>query len=135
MGICELSVEEMRQIEIKLDDYDSQHLPEAINEMFKIGYTNEHNEVIGGLFATSTAFNIVYVSMVFVDEAYRQQGIGKQLMHELEKQARQKGAKWIRLDTFDFQGKAFYEALGYEKVGGYTSDNPPFSEYFFLKRL
>ena len=41
----------------------------------------------------------------------------------------------IRLDTFDWQGKAFYEALGYEIIGQYENTADGFSEYFFLKWL
>ena len=41
----------------------------------------------------------------------------------------------IRLDTFDWQGKEFYEALGYQQVGHYTNEEDGFSEYFFLKRI
>ena len=59
----------------------------------------------------------------------------KALMAELEQRARAMGANMIRLDTFDWQGKAFYEALGYEIVGSYENRQDGFSEYFFLKRL
>ena len=41
----------------------------------------------------------------------------------------------IRLDTFNWQGKEFYEALGYEIVGRYENDEEGYAEYFFLKRL
>lgn len=30
------------------------------------------------------------------------------------------GANLIRLDTFDWQGKEFYESIGYKKVGEYS---------------
>ena len=41
----------------------------------------------------------------------------------------------VRLDTFDWQGKEFYEALGYQQVGSYTSADDGYSEYFYLKRI
>ena len=56
-------------------------------------------------------------------------------MREMEKRAKALGANMIRLDTFDWQGKEFYEALGYQQVGHYTNEEDGFSEYFFLKRI
>ena len=41
----------------------------------------------------------------------------------------------IRLDTFDFQGKEFYEAMGYTLAGSYQNDEDGYAEYFFVKRL
>jgi hypothetical protein len=40
-----------------------------------------------------------------------------------------------RLDMFDWQGKDFYEALGYKCVGQYDNTEDGYSEYFFLKRI
>ena len=56
-------------------------------------------------------------------------------MREMEKKAQELGANMIRLDTFEWQGRGFYEALGYKQVGQYTNDEDGFSEYFFLKRI
>ena len=56
-------------------------------------------------------------------------------MTALEHRAKALGANMIRLDTFDWQGKSFYESLGYEIVGKYENAEDGFTEYFFLKRL
>lgn len=135
MIIRELTADELKKLDKKLSHYDAQHTKGTLYEMFSIGYVDEKDVVIGGLFATSTAYDIVYVSTLFVEEAFRGQGIGKKLMLELELQARDKGAKMIRLDTFDWQGKEFYQKLGYEEVGCYMSEEFNFSEHFFLKKL
>ena len=95
----------------------------------------EDGKLIAGLDACITAYRILYVSTVFVDEEYRRQGIGTLLVREMEKRARQMGATMIRLDTFSWQGKEFYEALGYQTVGSYENTAEGYAEYFFLKRL
>lgn len=61
--------------------------------------------------------------------------LGKKVMNEVERRAKLLGANMIRLDTFDWQGKEFYEALGYENVGSYENKEDRFSEFFFVKRL
>ena len=80
-----------------------------------------------------TAFWIFYVSTVVVDEQHR--GIGTRLMHALEERAAALGADMIRLDTFNWQGVAFYRKLGYEQVGQYRHESDEFVAYFFLKRI
>lgn len=135
MKIVELNYEELKQLEESLESYDSQFLPTQNSEIFQLGIKNDKQQVIAGLFATCTAFHIVYVSMLFVDSQYRRQGLGKSLLDELERQARLKNLKLIRLDTFDYQGRDFYKAIGYEEVGSYYDENQNFSEHFFLKRL
>lgn len=45
------------------------------------------------------------------------------------------GANTIRLDTFSWQGKDFYQALGYQEVGHYENQEDGYAESFFLKRI
>lgn len=63
------------------------------------------------------------------------EGLGTTLIHEMEKRAKKIGVNTIRLDTFSWQGKEFYETLGYEIVGHYANQNDGYAEYFFLKRI
>ena len=56
-------------------------------------------------------------------------------MEEMEKRAKALGANTIRLDTFSWQGKEFYEALDYKIVGHYENLTDHYEEYFFIKYL
>ena len=95
----------------------------------------DDGKLVAGLDACMTAFKILYVSTVFVDEKYRRKGYGKALILEMEKRAKNLGANTIRLDTFNWQGKDFYEAMNYRMVGSYDNTEDGYSEYFFLKRI
>ena len=53
----------------------------------------------------------------------------------MEKRAKELGVNTIRLDTFDWQGYAFYKSLGYEEVGHYYNEEDDYHEYFFVKRI
>ena len=134
MIITELSGEQLSDIEGRLEEYDEQHIRYRMSGRIRLGI-EEDGRLVAGLDACMTAFRILYVSTVFVDEDFRGKGYGKRLMLEMEKRARAMGATVIRLDTFDWQGKEFYEALGYEKAGSYRNDDEGYAEYFFLKRL
>ena len=51
------------------------------------------------------------------------------------KACKKMGVNTIRLDTFSWQGKEFYEALNYEVVGSNENTIDGYAEYFFLKRI
>ena len=134
MQIIELTGEQVSLLEDQLEEYDNAHMGQRMDGTISLGIMKD-GQLIAGLDACMTAYKILYVSTVFVDADHRRHGYGKALMIALEQRARALGANMIRLDTFDWQGKAFYEALGYEIVGSYENAEDGFSEYFFLKRL
>ncbi|MBR6028764.1 MAG: GNAT family N-acetyltransferase [Clostridia bacterium] len=134
MTIIDLTEDQCADIEGRLSEFDESRDPFQLEGCIRIG-AEEGGRLIAGLDACVTAFRILYVSTVFVDEAYRRQGVGARLMAEMEKRAAGLGVNTIRLDTFDWQGREFYEALGYECVGHYENAGDGYSEYFYLKRL
>ena len=129
-----MNEEQVEDIETRLSLYDENHIKEKIDGCIQIGVEDE-GKLIAGLDACITAFKILYVSTVFVDEAYRRQGVGTRMIREMEKRAIAMGVNTVRLDTFNWQGKEFYEALDYQCVGHYDNVEDGYSEYFFLKRI
>lgn len=134
MKIINLSEEQIEKIENQLSAYDEQYITYKMEGNIQIGIEKE-GEIIAGLDACMTAFKILYVSTVFVNEKYRRAGYGRQLMEEMEERAKELGANTIRLDTFSWQGKEFYISLGYEVVGSYENIEEGYEEYFFMKRI
>ena len=134
MEIIELNEEQIEEIEDKLSAYDQDFIKFKLDGNIQIGI-KENGKIIAGLDACMTAFRILYVSTVFVEEPYRRKGYGTKLMQEMESRAKKMGANIIRLDTFNWQGKEFYSAIGYEMVGSYENKFDGYSEHFFLKRL
>ena len=134
MTIIDLNEEQVEDIEERLEDFDESYITYKMDGEIQIGIEDD-GKLVAGLDACITNFKIQYVSSVFVDEEYRRKGLGARLMREMEKRAAAMGVNMIRLDTYDWQGKEFYEALGYECVGHYDNKEDGFSEYFYLKRL
>jgi GNAT superfamily N-acetyltransferase len=134
MTIIDLNQEQVEDIEERLEDFDESYITYKMDGEIQIGIEDD-GKLVAGLDACITNFKILYVSTVFVDEEYRRKGLGARLMHEMEKRAAAMGVNMIRLDTYDWQGKEFYEALGYECVGHYENKEDGFSEYFYLKKL
>ena len=134
MTIIDLNEEQVEDIEERLEDFDESYITYKMDGEIHIGIEDD-GKLVAGLNAYITNFKILYVSTVFVDEEYRRKGLGARLMREMEKRAAAMGVNMIRLDTYDWQGKEFYEALGYECVGHYDNKEDGFSEYFYLKKL
>ncbi|MBR0435422.1 MAG: GNAT family N-acetyltransferase [Lachnospiraceae bacterium] len=134
MNIIDLTETQVEDIETRLEEYDENYITYKMDGNIQIG-VEDNGKLIAGLDACITAFKILYVSTVFVDENYRRQGVGEMLIREMEKRALTMGVNTIRLDTFNWQGKDFYEALGYTCVGQYENAEDGYSEYFFLKRI
>lgn len=134
MRLIDLNREQVGEIEDALEEYDEAHITYSMEGRISIGI-EEDGLVVAGLDACMTAFKILYVSTVFVDEKYRRRGYGRQLILEMEKRAKELGANTIRLDTFGYQGKDFYAAMGYEQAGFYRNDEDDYEEFFFLKRI
>lgn len=134
MNFVDLNDKQVGYIEDKLSSFDENYITYKMDGNIRIGI-EENGQIIAGLDACVTAFKILYVSTVFVDERYRRKGYGKQLVEEMEKRAKEMGVNTIRLDTFSWQGKEFHEALNYEIVGSYENVDDGYAEYFFLKRI
>ena len=134
MRIVDLTEEQVEDIENRLSDFDDSYITYKMDGCIQIGI-EEDGKLIAGLDACVTAFKILYVSTVFVDQDHRRQGYGAKLIREMEKRAAAMGVNMIRLDTFSWQGKEFYEAMGYEVVGSYENPTDGYAEFFFIKRL
>jgi GNAT superfamily N-acetyltransferase len=101
---------------------------------FAFSVHSETGEFIGGLLGF-THWNHFFVSAIFVDQALRREGIGRELLKRAEALALEQGCDVIYLDTFDYQAPGFYEKLGF-KVFGTLEEYPTGHRRFYLvKRL
>ena len=129
-----LSKEQVNAIHDKLEEFDHNYTRVDLSVGINLGII-EDGKVIAGVVSSVTSFKILYISTIFVDEAYRRKGIGKILMLELENRAKKQGVNLIRVDTFNWQAPKFYTSLGYEQVGYYQNSEDGYAEHFFIKRL
>ena len=72
--IIELNDAQVEEIEDRLLEYDRRHMTQPLSGQFRLGLMAD-GRLVAGLDACVTAFHILYVSTVFVDEAYRCRGL------------------------------------------------------------
>jgi len=91
-------------------------------------------ETLGGLWGR-TAWRWLYVELLFVPEALRRGGVGRELMQRAEAEAILRGCHAAWLDTFSFQARGFYEKLGYSAFGQLDEYPPGHSRFFMCKQF
>jgi len=93
---------------------------------------DESGTLLGGVWG-QVNWNWVHIVLVWVAEALRGGGYGRQLMAAMEHAAKERGCTAAYLTTFSFQARPFYESLGYE-VFGTLDDYPPGYQKCFMKK-
>jgi GNAT superfamily N-acetyltransferase len=117
-----------------LCEYNLQNAPDPQYRLLGLLLKDEQGGTIGGLWGRS-AYEWLFLELLFVPEQLRGSGVGTQLMRQAEEIARQRGLTGIWLDTFAFQALGFYKKLGYT-IFGELKDHPRgISQYWLQKRL
>lgn len=120
----------------KLVEYNLSRVPKTQETDFVNIYkkiVNDEGEIIAGCLAKMYCWNVIYVDILWIDDAYRKQGLGSKLLKEIERIAVEENCTLIHLDTFDFQAKDFYIKHGYE-VFGVLEDCPKEHCRYYLKK-
>lgn len=75
------------------------------------------------------------IGAVWVEEEWRGQGIGRELMRRAEEEARRRGCLYARTATSQYQAPGFYEKLGYSLYGRLENCPPGETCYYYRKDL
>ncbi len=92
----------------------------------------ENDKFVGGVHGTITE-DSMYIAWLVVDEEYRENGVGKALMHKIEEKAKELNVYSINLGTVEFQARKFYEKLGYKVVLIKENDPKGYKSYSMVK--
>lgn len=115
-----------------LAEYNTAQAGPSGNRPLVVRVASPHGEVLGGLWGY-TGYGWLFTQLLVVPEALRGHGVGRQVLHLAEQEARARGCHGAWLDTFEFQARGFYERLGYECFGE-LGDYPPGYSRFFMKK-
>ncbi len=134
----DVSEDSMKILHEGLHKYVKEHVGELRkkNPGIKIELVtkNEDGQVIGGVQAYTT-LKAVHITQLWVDEKYRNQGYGRNLLTSAEKKATENGCISGLVNALSFQSPKFFQKNGYKIFG--VSDGYPDSikEYFLIKRF
>ena len=106
----------------------------AESEPLNLYVEDEYGEIMAGLVA-ETFGNWLEIEYLFVKEDLRGQGIGSQLLHQAESEAKKRNCRFAFVNTFQFQAPAFYQKQGYKEV--FTLKDYPYigQRHYYQKGL
>ena len=106
----------------------------AESEPLNLYVEDEHGEIMAGLVA-ETFGNWLEIEYLFVKEDLRGQGIGSQLLHQAESEAKKRNCRFAFVNTYQFQAQAFYQKQGYKEV--FTLKDYPYTgqRHYYQKDL
>jgi len=97
---------------------------------------NRAGTIVAGLVGRTHSIPFwLEISVIWVDERIRHQGLGRQLMEQAENEAVQRGCRYARLATSNFQSPTFYQKLGYTLYGTLENCPPGETVFYFWKKL
>ena len=112
------------------NDKQSGKFPSKELHLFAYG---PDKQITGGLFG-DISWGWLHVDIIWVEETYRQDGIGTALMDRAEAEATAMGVERAYLETTDFQAQDFYKKRGYE-VFAQLEDQPPGHVCYYMKNM
>lgn len=92
----------------------------------------DNNKLIGGAIGF-VEYNWYFLDLFYIDEEYRGRDIGTNLIKQIEEFAKKENLTGVRMETWDFQARGFYERNGYE-VFAEIKDCPPGTTNYYLKK-
>lgn len=95
---------------------------------------NGDGEVVGGL-RGFVFLHWLTIDILFVDESTRGRGLGRRLLAAAEEQGRTLGAAHVKLETFEWQARAFYLKQGYAEFARIDDFVPGFYLAYMRKVL
>ncbi len=114
--------------------YNRSHLGDSEPEDLGIYLRNEEGMVTAGLVGNTFGLWLM-VKYLWISEELREQGIGSRILLKGEETAKERGCRYVFLDTFSFQAPNFYKKYGYTEV--LTLENYPVDgkRHYFTKTL
>jgi len=119
----EPSASDLQTIETGLVEYNDSQAELENWRRLTVFMRDANGIVVGGLNGC-THWHWLYVSQLWVAQAMRGRGYGREMMLRAEAEARERGCRYALLETIDFQALPFYQKLGYE-IYSTLPDYPP----------
>ncbi|WP_424814261.1 GNAT family N-acetyltransferase [Roseococcus sp. YIM B11640] len=94
----------------------------------------DEGRTVGGAIGSSY-YGWAVIDLLWLPAALRREGLGRRVMAAVEEEARARGCIGVRLDTYSFQARGFYEKLGFTLFGTLPDHPPGHTRYWLAKRI
>lgn len=129
--ICPSTEAEEEYIQQSLREYNRKYWKNMKDYSFHI---KEDGKIVAGIVGGS-CFDTLEIDFLFVEEAYRGKGYGRQLLQYAEEKGKADGLKRVFLNTYSFQAPEFYKSQGYWETFRIDHAYGTCSQFFYQKEL
>jgi GNAT superfamily N-acetyltransferase len=123
---------EISRLQQCLRNYNASQFGEFGRWSLLLTLIDRNDDFAGGLFGKISS-QWLFVDTLWVAEASRGHGQGRELLRAAEEEARKRGCRNAWVDTYSLQARSFYERNGYI-VFAELPDYPPGHTRYLLKR-
>ncbi len=103
-------------------------------ERYFIVAKSDTGDVVGGI-EFETYWGRSYIHNLWVEDGYRKNGLGTELLRRIETIVKSKYCRGIEVSTMTFQAKEFYEKNGFKCVGKFENFVNEYECLFFSKEI
>ncbi len=97
---------------------------------------DDAGSLLGGCVgSTEDVWQWLTIDTMWVHPGHRTHGLGRRLLTAVEDQARDRGCRWVKLNTWEFQAPDFYERCGYVTYGREVDYPPGHTNHLMRKDL
>ncbi|MHA1492920.1 MAG: GNAT family N-acetyltransferase [Candidatus Thorarchaeota archaeon] len=129
--------EEVKEFQNGLEEYNMSQTDGEFNspQPWLSLVLKDHEDIIVGGVLTSTLYWTQYLEVLWVDEKYRGNGYGRNLILEAHRLAKKQGCVSSHTYTFSWQAPDFYQAVGYKLIATYDGYHGGITELILMKRF
>jgi GNAT superfamily N-acetyltransferase len=128
----DLTKDEADYVQRKLVEFADRFTGPRDNREIGVALRDIEGRVVGGITA-NTVWDWLQIEVLWIPEDLRGKGFGRQLLARAEELGRARGCRYVRLSTFEFEAREFYESQGYAVVSE-TNDFPKGHTQFYLTK-
>jgi N-acetylglutamate synthase-like GNAT family acetyltransferase len=137
LEICPATEMEAEYIHCKITEYVNNQVPftQSPEMIYKNYVIKDNGKIVAGINADIYYWRILFIDVLYVDEAYRNRNIGSELIKRVESEAKAMGATIAHLENLDARANDFYLKSGYEIFGELENCPQGHKRYYLFKSL
>ena len=129
-----MSAAEIDYVERRLVEFADLYTGPRQRRDFALALRSSAGAVCGGIIGDSL-WDWLQIGTLWIAEEFRGQGFGRQLLARAEALGKERGCRFARLSTFEFEARAFYEAHGYVVFGQHDNFPSGHTQFYLAKTL
>jgi len=128
------SSSDLQFLEDRLYEYNSHQTGKDDGQSFGFFIRDDDQRIQAGI-AGWTWAQACSIQQLWVHDALRGKGLGRQLLEAAEQEARERGCRVIMIESYSFQAPDFYQKCGYELAWECEDFPPGHRQCVLIKRL